>query len=116
MSYNITRHLISLILFNSYEPYDRNINAKLYHMRRDGCIPKLPKKKKKPLTYIRRDFAGGNFPIHMSEDEYDELFKERLIRVDDYQTHLIPKNPSEYYLCYENEDGNERKIRNKPRN
>ena len=82
MSYNITRHLILLILFNSYEQYDRDTNAKLYHMRRDGCIPELPKKKKKLLTYIRREFAGGNFPINMTE-EYDEFFRERPIRVDD---------------------------------
>ena len=43
------------------------------------------------------------------------MFKPKPTRVDDYETYIIPKNPSDYYLCYEDEEGNEVTLRNTPR-
>ena len=90
-----------------------DINAKAYHIKRDGCLPEIPKRT--PATYIKREFAGGVFKIHLTEKEYDDAFKPREIMVDNHKTCISLSNPSEYYLCYENEDGQEVKIRNYPR-
>ena len=87
----------------------------MHHIKKDGCIPFI-QRRKTPSTYFWREFAGGSFPIHVSEDEYDEFFKEHPIRIEKYETHTIPQNPSEYTLCIKDEDGKERKIRNTPRN
>jgi len=52
----------------------------------------------------------------MTEEEYDITFENKPIRVDNYETYIIPQNPSEHYLLIKDEEGIERKIRNKPRN
>ena len=89
-------------------------SAKNYHIKTDGCLPEIVVKNQL-RTYITRRFGGGSFRIYMKDEEYDERFKIQEIRVADYETYIIPRIPSEQYLCYEDEEGNEIKIRNCPR-
>ena len=82
-------------------------------MQRDGTLPVIPKKR--TSTYIRREFGGGSFEIPITDQQYNDSFKPKPMRIDNYETYEIRPNPSEYYLCYRDEEGNEVKIRNTPR-
>ena len=64
---------------------------------------------------MTRKFAGGWLKIPMTEEQYDNTFENKPILVDNFETYLIPRIPSEHYLCYMDEEGNEVKIRNVPR-
>ena len=105
-----------------YPPYERNMSAKQYHMRRDGELPcMVPQQLKR--TYFRCDFGGGSFPVYVSDEEYDRLmFQEREFCVEDhsqptgyFKTHTVVQNPAEYALRTVDDCGNEVILRNTPR-
>ena len=83
-------------------------------MKRDGDIPSMSSRKT-PSTYYMREFAGGKFPIYVTEEEYDRTFTEQEFRIDQYNVHTIPISVSPYMLCVKDKDGVERQLRNIPR-
>ena len=116
------RQLCNKVMYPLYYlPYERELSARQYHMQRDGEVPCMMPQKK---TFIRRKFAGGTFPVHMSDDEYDRwMFTEREFCMGDHSeptgyfiAHTQVENPAEYALRTLDECGNEVILRNTPRN